>query len=199
MAYTAYFFMFSKIIELLDTVFFVLRKKMNQVTTLHVWHHSFMVISYYWGIKHYPGGHGSFVGFLNSGIHVIMYSYYLLSALGPWIQRYLWWKRYLTTLQMVQFTAIFVHSMQLLFVKCNVPPALIAYTMFNTVVFFILFRNFFVQAYYRIGGRGREKDGDSGSRSFSSLTTPCYPQGMDLKGEDNDQSTKIVREKEKVF
>ena len=38
---------------------------------------------------------------LNSFIHVIMYSYYGLTAFGPWIQKYLWWKRYLTMLQLV--------------------------------------------------------------------------------------------------
>ena len=150
MAYTAYFFWLSKIVELLDTVFFVLRKKDSQVTGLHVWHHSFMVISYYWGVKHSPGGHGSFVGFLNSGVHVIMYGYYFLAALGPSIQRHLWWKKYLTSIQMIQFVAIFYHSMQLWFLRrCNVPTSIIIYTMFNTVVFLILFRDFFVKAYQR--------------------------------------------------
>lgn len=38
---------------------------------------------------------------MNSFIHVIMYSYYGLTAFGPWIQKYLWWKRYLTMLQLV--------------------------------------------------------------------------------------------------
>ena len=38
---------------------------------------------------------------MNSFIHVIMYSYYGLAAFGPWIQKYLWWKRYLTMLQLV--------------------------------------------------------------------------------------------------
>lgn len=149
MAYTAYAFMFSKVIELLDTVFFVLRKKETQITGLHVWHHSFMVLSYYWGIKYYPGGHGSFVGFINSFIHVIMYGYYFLAALGPQVQKHLWWKKYLTSLQMLQFMMIFVHSMQLLFTSCNVPNTIIAYTMFNTLVFLVLFRDFFVKAYQR--------------------------------------------------
>jgi elongation of very long chain fatty acids protein 7 len=30
-----------------------------------------------------------------------MYSYYLLAALGPEVQKYLWWKKHITTLQMV--------------------------------------------------------------------------------------------------
>ena len=42
------------------------------------------------------------IGLINSFVHIIMYTYYLLSALGPTVQKYLWWKKYLTTLQMVR-------------------------------------------------------------------------------------------------
>ena len=30
-----------------------------------------------------------------------MYTYYGLSAFGPWMQKYLWWKKYITMLQLV--------------------------------------------------------------------------------------------------
>ena len=39
---------------------------------------------------------------LNSFIHVIMYIYYGLAGLGPHMQKYLWWKKYLTRLQLVR-------------------------------------------------------------------------------------------------
>jgi hypothetical protein len=48
------------------------------------------------------GGHGTLLAVINSFVHIIMYTYYLLSALGPTVQKYLWWKKYLTTLQMVR-------------------------------------------------------------------------------------------------
>lgn len=38
---------------------------------------------------------------LNTFVHIIMYLYYLLAALGPRFQKYIWWKKYLTVLQMV--------------------------------------------------------------------------------------------------
>lgn len=41
---------------------------------------------------------------LNAGIHVLMYSYYGLSAFGPQMKKYLWWKKYLTLIQLVIFT-----------------------------------------------------------------------------------------------
>lgn len=104
-------------------VFFVLRKKTNQVSYLHLYHHSMMPVCGWIGAKFLPGylqcmwhnfqknskfccfsgGHGTLLGVINSFIHVIMYSYYLVSSLGPEYQKFLWWKRYLTTMQMVSY------------------------------------------------------------------------------------------------
>ena len=49
----------------------------------------------------FAGGHGTLLGIINSFVHIIMYSYYLLAALGPTVQKYLWWKKHLTLLQLV--------------------------------------------------------------------------------------------------
>lgn len=40
----------------MDTIFFVLRKKFNQVSFLHMYHHSAMVIFTYTYLKFYSGG-----------------------------------------------------------------------------------------------------------------------------------------------
>ena len=39
---------------------------------------------------------------MNAAIHVLMYLYYGLASCGPKIQKYLWWKKYLTIIQMVK-------------------------------------------------------------------------------------------------
>lgn len=44
---------------------------------------------------------------INSSIHVLMYGYYGLAALGPQMQKYLWWKKYLTIIQMVGCFSVF--------------------------------------------------------------------------------------------
>lgn len=131
--------------EFLDTVFFILRKKFNQVSFLHVYHHCTMFILWWIGIKWVPGGQcesknqsracrriwswktgtlqlfsnntatitsdinvtvstAFFGATINSSIHVLMYGYYGLAALGPQMQKYLWWKKYLTIIQMVSGT-----------------------------------------------------------------------------------------------
>lgn len=47
------------------------------------------------------GGMGSFHAMVNAGVHVIMYTYYGLSAAGPRFQKYLWWKKHMTAIQLV--------------------------------------------------------------------------------------------------
>jgi len=50
----------------------------------------------------FPGGHGTLLGVVSSFVHIIMYTYYLLAAHGPTVQKYLWWKKHLTSLQLVR-------------------------------------------------------------------------------------------------
>ncbi|XP_011800894.1 PREDICTED: elongation of very long chain fatty acids protein 1 isoform X2 [Colobus angolensis palliatus] len=60
MVRVAWLFLFSKFIELMDTVIFILRKKDGQVTFLHVFHHSVLPWSWWWGVKIAPGENGLF-------------------------------------------------------------------------------------------------------------------------------------------
>lgn len=53
------------------------------------------------------GGHGTFSNLVNNLVHVIMYFYYMMSALGPQYQKYIWWKKHLTTLQLVSLQSSF--------------------------------------------------------------------------------------------
>ncbi|KAF7218973.1 elongation of very long chain fatty acids protein 7-like, partial [Nothobranchius furzeri] len=110
MARGCWWFFLSKVIELSDTLFFILRKKNSQLTFLHVYHHGTMIFNCWAGVKHVTGQFSPssaphpaafFVGLVNSFVHIIMYSYYGLAAIGPHMQKYLWWKRYLTSLQLV--------------------------------------------------------------------------------------------------
>ncbi|XP_018791382.1 PREDICTED: elongation of very long chain fatty acids protein AAEL008004-like isoform X2 [Bactrocera latifrons] len=147
MVHACWWYYFSKFTEFMDTVFFVLRKKTSQVTTLHVIHHGCMPMSVWFGVKFTPGGHSTFFGLLNTFVHIVMYTYYMFSAMGPQFQKYLWWKKYLTTLQMVQFVLIMVHAFQLLFIDCNYPKAFVWWIGMHAVMFFFLFNEFYKNAY----------------------------------------------------
>lgn len=144
-----YFYFLAKLTELLDTVFFVLRKKEKQITFLHMYHHTVMPMISWGASKYYPGGHGIFIGIINSFVHIIMYTYYLLAALLPLhlSQRYLWWKKYITTLQMTQFGLAFLHNFQLLFYDCDYPKISLVFVLPNAVLFYFLFSDFYNNAY----------------------------------------------------
>lgn len=47
---------------------------------------------------------GSFHAMVNSSVHIIMYFYYGLAAAGPRFQKFLWWKKYMTAIQLVCMT-----------------------------------------------------------------------------------------------
>ncbi|XP_026813756.1 elongation of very long chain fatty acids protein AAEL008004-like isoform X1 [Rhopalosiphum maidis] len=147
MVNVCWWYYFSKFTEFMDTIFFVLRKKDRHISTLHVIHHGVMPMSVWFGVKFTPGGHSTFFGLLNTFVHIIMYAYYLLAALGPNVQKYLWWKKYLTTLQMLQFLAIMLHAFQLLFIDCNYPKAFVWWIGMHAVMFFFLFKEFYKQQY----------------------------------------------------
>ena len=52
-----------------------------------------------------------------------MYFYYMCAAFGPGVQKYLWWKKYITTIQLVQFVLVFFHAIQPIFFTCEFPKA----------------------------------------------------------------------------
>ncbi|VDN34748.1 unnamed protein product [Dibothriocephalus latus] len=55
MVNVGYLFYLSKFVEMLDTVFFLVRGKLDQVTFLHVFHHAAMPPSIWPGVKYAPG------------------------------------------------------------------------------------------------------------------------------------------------
>ena len=143
----SWWYFFSKFIDQLDTIFFIARKKFNQVSHLHVIHHGTLPFLTWWGPRFMGGGQTVFAPFLNSGVHTVMYLYYLLSSLGPNVQKYLWWKKYLTTLQLIQFVIIFFHALQPLFFDCNYPKAASLLFAGTGLQYFILFMIFYKSTY----------------------------------------------------
>lgn len=76
-----------------------------------------------------------------------MYTYYGLAAIGPSMTPYIWWKKYITKLQLTQFILVFTHSFQLLFRECDYPRIFMAYIGFYSVLFLFMFSDFYIKAY----------------------------------------------------
>jgi len=132
----------NKYIELLDTLWMVLRKKTQQVSFLHVYHHVLLIWAWFCVVKFCNGGDAYFGGLLNSIIHVLMYSYYTMALLG-------WscpWKRYLTQAQLVQFCICLAHSVWAAVTKVY-PPHICLVEIWVMVSMLVLFTRFYRQAY----------------------------------------------------
>ncbi|CAH4008686.1 unnamed protein product [Pieris brassicae] len=138
----------AKVTELLDTIFFVLRKKDRQVTFLHLYHHSVMMIGTWMYLKYWPSYTLFFIGFMNALVHVFMYTYYGLAALGPQVTKYIFWKKYMTKLQLLQFFCIIVHYIVAIN-KTECPPSkgVAIFVGGNTLFIAFLFLNFYFQNY----------------------------------------------------
>nr|XP_037874735.1 elongation of very long chain fatty acids protein AAEL008004 isoform X2 [Bombyx mori]XP_037874736.1 elongation of very long chain fatty acids protein AAEL008004 isoform X2 [Bombyx mori] len=170
MVHACWWYYFSKFTEFFDTIFFVLRKKFDHVSTLHVIHHGVMPMSVWFGVKFTPGGHSTFFGLLNTFVHIVMYTYYMLAAMGPHMRKYLWWKKYLTTLQMVQFVGIMVHAFQLLFIECDYPRAFVWWIGMHAVMFFFLFKDFYDQSYSKPKVRAKSPQPELETTEIKELT-----------------------------
>ncbi|CAH1282947.1 unnamed protein product [Diabrotica balteata] len=148
-----WWYYFSKLLEFCDTIFFILRKKTTQLSFLHVYHHSTMFAFWWIGIKWVPSGSTFLPAMVNSGIHVLMYSYYGLSVFGPKVAQYLWWKKYLTILQLIQFTCALILGANGIRMGCEF-PLWMHYTLIGYMIsFIVLFGNFYVKAYLERGNQ----------------------------------------------
>jgi len=87
---------YFKYIELIDTIFLAIKKK--PLAFLHVFHHSATALLCYTQLDGRTTVSWVPIS-LNLGVHVLMYYYYWATAGG----RKIWWKKYLTTMQITQF------------------------------------------------------------------------------------------------
>lgn len=102
-AKVAFMYFALKVSDLLDTVFFVLRKKNNQISFLHLYHHTMMALTSYYCVKNLVMGHLALMPIINMFVHAIMYSYYLVTCIRPTLKQNLWWKKYITQIQLVRY------------------------------------------------------------------------------------------------
>lgn len=143
-------FILSRVVDFLDTIFFVLRKKQSQITGLHVFHHSQVPLVIYLVASFSMTPFSGFLIVLNALVHVVMYSYYYLATF-PTLVPYLWWKRYITRIQIGQFITALIYfclGYVLLPKFCDDPPMVAVVTnLLSALIFLVLFLSFYSGAY----------------------------------------------------
>lgn len=143
-------FILSRVIDFLDTVFFVLRKKQSQITGLHVFHHAMVPLVIYLVASFSMTPFSGFLIVMNAIVHIIMYSYYYLATF-PSIVPFLWWKRYITRIQIGQFILALIYFCLGYFLLpryCDDPPMVaVVINLLSAVMFLALFLSFYSGAY----------------------------------------------------
>lgn len=146
-----------KVLDLLDTVFFVLRRKSRQLSFLHVYHHLAIVWGTWLVVNYQPGGHFVFLGLLNAFVHSIMYAYYFAAMRWPVaVRRAVYVKQLVTISQMLQFGVLIVHSGWPLAVlatsgwsgfECETPVFLLGLCTSQNAVMLWMFGRFYARNY----------------------------------------------------
>lgn len=151
MAHYIYIFYMSKYAEFLDTIIMLLKRNVRQVTVLHVYHHVSIAFIWWMIAHHAPGGDAYFSAAINSAVHVFMYLYYFLSALlrsnDKARHKYLFWGKYLTQLQMVQFLFNMMQAFYCIKFKAVYPQFLCKVLFYYMISLLVLFSNFYLRKY----------------------------------------------------
>lgn len=132
---------FSKLYELLDTVFMILRHRVKQISFLHVFHHSTITLLADWAYFISPIPAVVPILVLNSAIHVVMYAYYALTALHP-LHNFTW-KRRITQMQIIQFLIAMVHGY-----LGYMYHGFCIYALLYGISMLMLFSNFYYRAFF---------------------------------------------------
>lgn len=142
-------FCLSKIPELLDTVFLVLKKQ--KLLFLHVYHHSTVVLFAWFCYSHHLAA-ARWYCIMNFAVHSIMYTYYALKTMPHIIRIPKSVSMLITTLQTLQMVAgayvVFYSSYaKLTGQECDATPVLSISGCIIYLSYLVLFSHFFYKAY----------------------------------------------------
>jgi len=151
-------FVLSKLPELGDTFFIVVRKQ--KLIFLH-WYHHVTVLLYCWYTFTDYTSSSQWFSSMNYSVHAIMYSYYMLRAMGLRVPR--WAAMTITFLQLVQMVVgcalnCYVYFVKQQGVECRASDGNVKVAFVMYFSYFVLFARFFYLAY--IAGKDKPRKGD---------------------------------------
>ncbi|GFG36621.1 hypothetical protein Cfor_05931 [Coptotermes formosanus] len=154
-------FTLSKLPELGDTVFIVLRKQ--PLIFLHWYHHMTVLIYTWYSYTEYTSSARWFI-FMNYCVHSLMYSYYALRAMGYSAPRSL--AMVITICQLAQMVigcVVNIWARQVVqagLQECHISPTNIKLSLAMYFSYFVLFARFFQTVYF---GNGKKSKGGTAS------------------------------------
>lgn len=162
-------FTLSKVPELGDTVFIVLRKQ--PLMFLHWYHHVTVLIYSWYSYPDYIATARWFIS-MNYCVHSIMYSYYALKSLKVPVPK--WVSMSITVAQLAQMIMGSIVNLWAFYMKqngyeCHPPYDNIKLSLLMYTSYFVLFAHFFKRAYFR----PHRKVSDAGVLKNSSSFNLC--------------------------
>jgi hypothetical protein len=139
-------FLLLRMFEFVETIFFILRKKDNQASFLHVYHHITVVLLMWVYITFDTELMAIYNASINSFVHIVMYTYYFLSSFKNIKNAVNIAKPVITIVQLVQFVLILGVCIIAILPGCG-------YSIFfhlqiaNLCMLIILFGHFFIKNY----------------------------------------------------
>ena len=118
----------TKYVDFIDTALILMKKKENQLSFLHIYHHSTVVVIWDWVVHTWPIHSAAYMygAWINSWIHVLMYTYYGLTSIRINIHPSI--KKSVTTMQILQFISCTIHAIAALLIDFR-------HFQYNTVQF----------------------------------------------------------------
>ena len=141
----AWFALMLRTSEFFETIVFVLRKKQNQVSWLHVYHHIAVVTLLWIFFKYSTTQNEVIVIEINSAVHIVMYSYYFLSSFHSLKSITNKAKPFITAIQITQLVIIMTHIIHGL-ARCDVSK-LYWLQLGNIVILIAMFLQFYFKTY----------------------------------------------------
>lgn len=155
-----YLFCLSKIPELVDTLFIVLRKR--PLIFLHYYHHALTLV-YAWNAWALSLPNGGWFAAMNLIVHSLMYSYYAACARGVRFSQAT--RQAITSLQIIQMvagTSIVIHNV----LRCNDTPLSNLAGLVMYVSYMVLFTKLFIDSYIIAKPRApREKKAEEAKKA----------------------------------
>jgi len=145
-------FIYQKFLIYWTLFFIIAEKRWNQLTVLHVYHHTSVFLIYWLNLNVGYDGDVYLTIFLNGLIHTVMYNYYFVSL----HTKDIWWKSALTLCQMVQFVLMNAQALYLLSTNCpSYPRNLVLTYLYYIFSLLLLFIHFYIISY--IWNKGKKK------------------------------------------
>ena len=149
----AFMFCLSKLPELVDTLFIVIRKQ--QLIFLHWYHHATVLVYCWFSYKDFTST-GRWFMVMNYFVHSMMYTYYACKAMRMRVPAFV--SQLITTSQILQMVAgcyvnYVAYQANKSGVKCATSNENILYSSLMYFSYFVLFFHFFINAYILKSGR----------------------------------------------